>query len=182
MKKKLWIPLLALCMLSMANTLSAQSFTADSVKAQMLRDWQRAKSYTADYLKTMPADQYAKHPIDSIRSFAEQMLHLAAGTISLVSNGSGQPRIYNGYNLEKSATAQNKDSVSFYVNASYDYAIKSIESVDPATLGEIVKRGNFLVTKYGWLTKAFEHQTHHRGQCTIYIRLLGIKPPNEQLF
>ncbi|HZJ61332.1 MAG TPA: DinB family protein, partial [Chitinophagaceae bacterium] len=28
----------------------------------------------------------------------------------------------------------------------------------------------------------FEHQTHHRAQTTIYIRLMGLHPPQEQLF
>jgi uncharacterized damage-inducible protein DinB len=37
-------------------------------------------------------------------------------------------------------------------------------------------------TRLGWLLKAFEHQTHHRGQCTVYLRLMGIKPPYEKLF
>ena len=32
------------------------------------------------------------------------------------------------------------------------------------------------------MNKTFEHQTHHRGQATIYIRLQGIKPPEERLF
>jgi uncharacterized damage-inducible protein DinB len=32
------------------------------------------------------------------------------------------------------------------------------------------------------MLKTFEHQTHHRGQTTIYIRLLGIRPPQEKLF
>jgi len=32
------------------------------------------------------------------------------------------------------------------------------------------------------MIKTFEHQTHHRGQATIYIRLQGIRPPQEQLF
>jgi uncharacterized damage-inducible protein DinB len=32
------------------------------------------------------------------------------------------------------------------------------------------------------ITKAFEHQTHHRGQTTVYIRLAGAKPPQEKLF
>lgn len=30
--------------------------------------------------------------------------------------------------------------------------------------------------------KAFEHQTHHRGQTTVYLRLKGITPPAEKLF
>jgi uncharacterized damage-inducible protein DinB len=38
------------------------------------------------------------------------------------------------------------------------------------------------MTRYAWLLAAFEHQTHHRGQTTIYIRLQGIRPPNERLF
>ena len=33
---------------------------------------------------------------------------------------------------------------------------------------------------HGFL-KLFEHQAHHRGQTTIYIRALGLKPPNERL-
>ena len=30
------------------------------------------------------------------------------------------------------------------------------------------------------VTHFFNHQTHHRGQTTIYIRLVGLKPPNYQ--
>ncbi|HKQ75853.1 MAG TPA: DinB family protein [Blastocatellia bacterium] len=29
------------------------------------------------------------------------------------------------------------------------------------------------------LLNAFEHQTHHRGQMTIYLRMKGITPPPE---
>jgi uncharacterized damage-inducible protein DinB len=32
------------------------------------------------------------------------------------------------------------------------------------------------------LAKAFEHQTHHRGQATVYLRLKGVTPPQEMLF
>jgi uncharacterized damage-inducible protein DinB len=182
MKKNTLILFCSFVIASLSNTVASQAITGDSIKAQMLRDWQRAKSYTADYLKTMPADQYAKHPIDSIRSFSEQMLHTASGIIGHVSVATGQTRIYPGFNMEKSPTAQSKDSVSYYVNASYDFALNAISSFDPNKLGEMAKRGNANFTRYTWLLKAFEHQTHHRGQCTIYIRLLGIKPPNEQLY
>jgi uncharacterized damage-inducible protein DinB len=42
--------------------------------------------------------------------------------------------------------------------------------------------GRFDMTKGMALTKCFEHQTHHRGQTTVYIRLAGAKPPQEKLF
>ncbi|MEP7144465.1 MAG: DinB family protein [Ferruginibacter sp.] len=155
---------------------------AESLKAQLVKDWTRAKAYTQEYLDVMPADKYGFRAQDSIRTFSEQMLHLTAGTIGLVSNGTGKDRIFPGYNLEKSTTAQTKDSVVYYVNAAYDFAIDGIKNLDASKFEEKVKRGNFDETRLAWIMKGFEHQTHHRGQVTIYIRLLGIKPPNEKLF
>ena len=54
--------------------------------------------------------------------------------------------------------------------------------MDASKAGDAVKRGNFSESKMAWIHKGFEHQTHHRGQCTIYIRMQGIRPPAEKLF
>lgn len=160
----------------------AQPISGNDIKTQFIKDWERAKSYTLEYLNTMPADKYGFKAVDSIRSFAQQMLHLSTGNVNLISNGTGQQKIFTGRNLESSPGAQSKDSVLYYVTQSYDFAIQGIKDLDPAKLGETVGSGNFKQTRYAWILKAFEHQTHHRGQTTIYIRLLGIRPPNEKLF
>jgi uncharacterized damage-inducible protein DinB len=170
----------ALSFISLSSV--AQTLNADTIKVQLLKDWQRAKEYTIDYLNTMPADKYAARPVDSIRSFSEQMLHLAMGNENIISVATGAGKIFKGRNLEKAPGAQSKDSVMYFVTASYDYAINSIKSLDASKLGERVVRGNYSESRLTWLSKAFEHQTHHRGQCTIYIRLQGIRPPNERLF
>lgn len=164
-----------------SSELKAQVSLGDQIKAQLVKDWERAKAYTDEYLATMPADKYSARAVDSIRSFSEQMLHLATGTIGLVSNGTGAARIFPGFNMEKSAGAQGRDSVVYYVDASYDYAINAIKNMDASQLEEHIKRGPYDETRLAWLLKAFEHQTHHRGQCTIYIRLQGIRPPAEKL-
>lgn len=161
---------------------SDAQFNNDSLKTQLIKDWERAKAYTAEYLAAMPADKYTVKPVDGIRSFSEQMLHLAQGTIGLSANGTGKARIYPGYNMERSATAQSKDSVSYYVNAAYDFAIAGVKEMDASKLTELVKRGNFNESRLSWILKAHEHQTHHRGQCTIYIRFQGVTPPAEKLF
>ncbi len=90
-----------------------------------------------------------------------------------------------GPNPEQSPTAQTADSVMYYVNSSYDFAINAIKNLSPTALLETASfnMGQTLTaTRLSWLMKAFEHQTHHRGQTTIYLRLAGIKPPNERLF
>lgn len=177
MKKLILLAIIAF----FSTTINAQ--LADSLKAQFVKDWQRAKAYTKEYLDAMPKDKYSFKAQDSIRSFAQQMLHLSQGTVGLIANGTGAERLtWGARNLEQSAGAQSPDSVNYFVMASYDYAIESIQKMDAAKLAERNKKGNFDLDRFAWIMKAFEHQTHHRGQTTIYIRLVGIKPPNEKLF
>jgi uncharacterized damage-inducible protein DinB len=183
--KKLFIPatLFASWFIALKPAeVKAQAFTMNNVKTQMVKDWERAKTYTVDYLNAMPADKYSFKAVDSIRSFAQQMLHLASGNLLLMSAASDQPTpSFFGMDIEHSPGAQDKDSVMYYVTASYDYCIKAAKSSDIAKWGETIKSMNN-ETRYALMMKAFEHQTHHRGQTTIYIRLQGIKPPPEHLF
>jgi uncharacterized damage-inducible protein DinB len=161
---------------------NAQSLSSEDIKVQMVKDWERAKSYTVEYLNTMPSDKYSFKAVDSIRSFAQLMLHLAHVNLFLMSNAVDQtPPAFVKWDLEHSATAQNKDSVMYYVTASYDYCISSVNNTDVKKWGEKKKVIGKELTRFAMMTKTFEHQTHERGQTTIYIRLQGIKPPPEQL-
>jgi uncharacterized damage-inducible protein DinB len=162
--------------------LSAYSQFNETVKSQFGKDWERAKAYTLEYLDAMPKDKYGFKAQDSIRSFSQQMLHLAQDITIMVSYGTGKERIWKGQNIEARTSAQSADSVRYFVTTSYDYAIDAIKKMDASKLEEKVKNRNLEETRFAWLLKAFEHQTHHRGQTTIYIRLLGIKPPGEKLF
>lgn len=161
----------------------AQSLSANDIKDQMVKDWERAKAYTIDYLNTMPADKYSFKAVDSLRSFANQMLHLAQGSFFLMSNATGdKPPAYVMSDMEHSKSAQNKDSVMYYVTASYDFCINAVKNADVNKWGENIKIFGRETTRFAMMNKTFEHQTHHRGQTTIYIRLLGIRPPQERLF
>ena len=55
----------------------------------------------------MPADKYAYKPQDSIRSFAQQMIHMAQGTVSLMEAATGNkiPSTINRQNLENISSA-----------------------------------------------------------------------------
>jgi len=173
---------LIICIFIFSYYSTAQAITNEDLKAQLIKDWQRAKDYTDSYLETMPADKYSFKAVDSIRSFAQQMLHLATANSFLMAGVTDQPPAFGQRNLEESATAQSGDSVKYFVDASYDFAINGLKNMDASKLGEKIKVFDFEETKYVFALKAFEHQTHHRGQTTIYIRLLGIRPPQERLF
>jgi uncharacterized damage-inducible protein DinB len=173
--------IVGLSTVSRANAVTTYH-NADSLRAALIKDWERARAYTREYLDAMPEEGINFKATPEIRSFAEQMLHLAQGTIGLSANGTGKERIYQGKNLEKSDEFKNKAALTKVVMESYDFAIDGLKNMDVAKFDEVVKRGNFDVTRLGWVMKAFEHQTHHRGQCTVYLRLKGVTPPNEKLF
>ena len=168
-------------LLSAVETAAQGSFDGEQMKREMIADWQRAKAYTNEYLNSMPADKYSYRTVDSIRSFAQQMLHLAQANLFLVGTATGVTKNF-GRNLEASNTAVSMDSVKYFVNASYDFAIDAIGKMDASKFGEKVTMRNRETSRFSFLSKAFEHQTHHRGQTTIYIRMLGIRPPAERLF
>src|SRR5215475_12076842 len=67
---------------SMAPT--ARIASADPI-ANLVADWTRARDYTKEYLDAMPEDGLNFKPTPDIRSFAEQMLHLANANFNFIS-------------------------------------------------------------------------------------------------
>lgn len=161
---------------------SFQVLHAQTSKEDLVKDWVRAKAYTKEYLDVMPENGYALKPTPEMRSFAEQMLHLTDANYSFTSTIAGIKSPMAMGEAEKTAD-KSKENVTKIVLAGYDYVIENINKMSAAQLNETIKIfGRFEMTKAAAFNKCFEHQTHHRGQGTVYIRLAGAKPPQEKLF
>ncbi|MEO6313518.1 MAG: DinB family protein [Chitinophagaceae bacterium] len=173
---------LAVFLLSLSLSGNAQSLTSEEIKTQLVKDWERAKTYTIEYLNAMPAGKYSFKPTDSVRTFAQQMLHITGGNYFLMSAAADQKPPSMRADLETSPGAQTKDSVMFFVNAGYDYCINTVKNSDINKWGEKKTLMKMEETRLSFMLKAFEHQTHHRGQTTIYLRMAGVRPPPEKLF
>ncbi|WDF67136.1 DinB family protein [Sphingobacterium oryzagri] len=155
---------------------------AQSTKGDLISDWKRAKEYTIEYLEAMPDSKYSLKPTDDIRTFAEQMLHIADANYGFTSAALSTDNPQSENPLEK-ANDKSKSAVTKLVTESYDFVIRSIESTDDSEFGHSIRLfDSFEMTKRKALLKLFEHQTHHRGQTTIYLRLAGVVPPQEKLF
>ena len=170
--------LLTICFLTgMMGYAHAQGTSADRIA-----EWERAKAYTKEYLDVMPESGYALKPTPEMRSFADQMLHLTDGNYGFAATATGEKSPFGMGELEKT-TDKSKANVTKLVLGGYDFVINSMEKLTAAQGAEKIKMfGQFEMTKSMALDKAFEHQTHHRGQTTVYIRLAGVKPPQEKLF
>ncbi len=149
---------------------------------ELVKDWERAKAYTKEYLDAMPEEGYALKPTPEMRSFAEQMLHLTDANYGFAAVASGEKSPVGFGESEKTAD-KSKANVTKLVMAGYDFMIASIKKMTPEKFKETTKMFNrFEMTKAAVIEKCFEHQTHHRGQTTVYIRLAKGTPPQEKLF
>lgn len=156
---------------------------AQQTLEQTIHEWERAKAYTKEYLDAMPESGYSSKPTPDIRSFAQQMLHLTDANYGFGSAAMGLKSPYQPGELEKSTTDLSKANVTKIVLAGYDFIIDGLKQMKPAQMNEKIKLfGRFDLTRAEALAKDFEHQTHHRGQTTIYLRLAGVTPPAEKLF
>lgn len=146
----------------------------------LIAEWTRAKNWTAEYLEKMPEDALSYKPVPEIRSFSEQMLHLASANFAYCTFATGQKMPYNRQDFvpEKFKT---KAELTKIVLESYDFVMNGIKALDDAKLDERIPMRGTNMPRSAILTMGFEHQTHHRGQTTIYLRLKGIVPPAEPI-
>ena len=156
----------------------------ESRKTMMVADWERAKAYTQEYLNASTEEVIAFKPTSEMRTFGQQMLHLAEANYGFGSAASGKASPVSFGALEKASDQyKTKEALSKAVMDSYDFMIGALRDTDEARMTETIKMFNrFEMTRDEAFQKAFEHQTHHRGQTTVYLRLKGVTPPNEKLF
>ena len=145
----------------------------------MIDQWMRAKNWTHQYVEAMPEENFSFKPVPDVRSFAEQMLHLAYWNYGFTAKlfGTSVPRteeqLMNGNFKTKAALGK-------VVDESYDFVIRGLSRLKEAQLEEQVAiRPGLNQTRIERLNDAYEHQTHHRGQTVAYLRLKGMVPPPE---
>ena len=152
----------------------------------LVTEWTRARLGVKEYIEAMPEDAIGFKPTPEIRSFAEQMLHLAGGNYMFAAVAAGKE---NPWDFTKGKDPvnvpefkQSKAALLKFVMESYDFAIDAAKGLTSAQLDEVVQLFNMKMPRHMLLAKGIEHAAHHRGQTTIYLRLKGVTPPSERLF
>ncbi len=133
-----------------------------------------SKGYTLKVANLMPEEKYGFKPVPGEMSFGEQLLHLSANLNWLTS----------AYILKSKSPVtkaaiqvQKKDEILQVLNNTYDFAIAALKSFDAAQLADTVSFFAGPKTRLQIINLINDHQTHHRAQVIVYLRLNGIKPP-----
>ncbi len=143
--------------------------------------WKRAKKWTLEYVDAMPENALSFKPTPEVRSFAEQMLHLAFWNFGLIEAAGGKANPYGKKqeDLEKRDEMKTKAALRKVVAESYDAVLAEMTGLTEAKMLEQVSFFGRKFTRITVFGIALDHQTHHRGQTTAYLRLKGVTPPPE---
>ncbi|CAN5640312.1 hypothetical protein BH10BAC3_BH10BAC3_10550 [soil metagenome] len=165
--------LLFILFLFALNTATAQNIDTLFLNASISK-LQNSKEYTLKVAKLMPEEKYGFKPVPDEMSFGEQLLHISANlnwlTSSYITNIKGP--------VTKAATqVQKKEEVIQVLSKTYDFAISALKSFEASHLADTVSFFACPKTKLQIINLISDHQTHHRAQLLVYLRLNGIEPP-----
>lgn len=125
-----------------------------------------------------PEDKYDFRPNKDVRTFAEQLLHIAGTNYELISAVKGT-KVGPGTEDPPRQTYKTKADVVGLLKKSVEDGSALIKEKGDAGLARAVKYpyGNRMVTcSFIWMETA-EHAGEHYGQLVVYYRLNGIVPP-----
>jgi uncharacterized damage-inducible protein DinB len=147
-------------------------------KEIFLNNWQREFGTTLKILKQMPADKGNFKPAaDKVRSAKDlasvfiQELGIVDGVVKGKIEFAAAPSFATLAEVIKAYEAKHKESVSkVQAMPESDWNSKVTAPVGPKQMAE-VRRGDML-----WLM--LNDSIHHRGQFSVYLRLVGAKVPS----
>ena len=142
--------------------------------AYYLPQWMRTKDCTMEYCLAMPEETYHFKPTEEVRSFADQMLHIAGSSIFFASNYLGGSNPPEG---DYTPDGKSKQECADLLAESFDYCAEVIGGLSDDDLHVEVETFAGVLPRNEVVIFMRDHVTHHRGQTVVYLRLNGIVPP-----
>ena len=133
--------------------------------------------------EAMPEDKFGFAPTNGefkgVRTFAQQIKHVAAVNYELGAAILEEKPPADIGDESGPASITTKADILKYLNDSFAYVHKAVQTINDKNLVETVKSpfGEGKVTRLGLATTVAWHGFDHYGQMVEYLRMNGIVPP-----
>ena len=135
--------------------------------------WNRIASYTVDVARAMPEEHYDYKPTADVRSFKEEMLHIAASDF-WINNYFGEGL---GTGDDYGAEGKSKADCVSLMEASFENMSGVIAGLSDEQLHTNVETFAGEMNRMSVLWFMRDHITHHRAKAVVYLRMNGVEPP-----
>jgi uncharacterized damage-inducible protein DinB len=137
----------------------------DALELMLVDRWQQIARKFADLANAIPDDRFNWRPVDSVRSCADVLRHVAFWNQYIAGTLRGQT-VDDTANEVSAADYPTKKAVCDVLQRSADDVVEALNAaprVDASTATQVVP--------------FIEHTCEHYGQLVVYARSLGIVPP-----
>jgi uncharacterized damage-inducible protein DinB len=156
----------------------------------LIGSWKEVRSGLIDEAAQIPADQFSFQPAPNTRSIKQLLQHLVESQKFLIGEVCRPDT-----NLTRGPFAEqikhyapdvrntdDKDGLLNLLRASMDESGAQLLAAGDELKNTMKRFDGKEMTKFAFLSFAIAHEMYHRGQLTVYERLLGIEPALTQRF
>lgn len=156
----------------------------------IIGSWREVRAGLIDEVSQIPADQFSFRAAEGMRSVAELLQHLVESQKFLVGEACRPDT-----NLLRKSFAENikdyapharnvndKEAIIQMLLSAMDDCEKHLREHADELKNTMKRFDGKEMTKLGFMSFAIAHEMYHRGQLTVYVRLLGIEPMLTQKF
>jgi uncharacterized damage-inducible protein DinB len=155
--------------------LSAQS---NALSADVKRDYKTVRDYFLRAAEKMPEADYAFKPSPDVRTFAQQVAHVADDQYNLCAPARGETRKAAYTEIENSLS--NKADLVAALKQAFAYCDGAYDALTDASGPEPVKFGKMVRTRFAMLNWNLWHTWEHYGNVVVYLRMKGLVPPSSE--
>ncbi len=162
------------CLFSIGiGPLFAQS---NPLSTDIKRDYKSVRDYFIRAAEKMPEENYGFKPSPDVRSFGQQVAHVADDQYNLCAPAKGETRkaaytqIENTMSKKAELVAALKEAFA-YCDGAYD-ALTDASGAEPS-----MRAGR---TRFSMLNWNLWHTWEHYGNVVVYLRMKGLVPPSSE--
>jgi uncharacterized damage-inducible protein DinB len=148
------------------------------LSADVKRDYKSVRDYFIRSAEKMPESEYGFKPAPDVRSFGQQVAHVADDQYNLCAPVKGEAR-KAAYTDIESRLSKKVDLLAALKEA-FAYCDGAYDALTDASGAEIVKFGKSSRTKFAMLNWNLWHTWEHYGNVVVYLRMKGLVPPSSE--
>ena len=158
------------------GTLKAQS---NPLSADLGKDYKNIRDYFIRAAEKMPETNYGFKPSPDVRSFGQQVAHVADDQYNLCAPAKGETREAAYKEIEN--TLSKKADLIDALRKAFAYCDGAYDALTDVSGAETVKFGNSSRTRFAMLNWNLWHTWEHYGNAVVYLRMRGLVPPTSEM-
>jgi uncharacterized damage-inducible protein DinB len=148
------------------------------LSAGLRADYRTVRDYFIRAAEEMPESDYGFRPTPEVRSFGQQVAHVADDQYNLCAPAKGETRQAPYRDIE--TTLSTKADLVAALRGAFAYCDGAYDALTDAAGAGPVTSGPGARTRFGMLNWNLWHTWEHYGNVVVYLRIKGLVPPSSQ--